>query len=201
MTSLCSDADRTSVGWVSPDNVERILADSWKSRNQEKRRRYLSDAEVTSSAFKDQNRFLPMVIAVVGLVFLLLASNRRREKQADDLRAAEGHPALKRIRAEVDRIADGDLRSRAEAVLANLVDAFAGVDLDALPAPSISLTEGGTLLLEWTRGLVRVGINVEPLAVDSGWYFVSLKPGAQGSMSGTIQDLDSKALFTRFLTA
>jgi hypothetical protein len=68
-----------------------------------------------------------------------------------------------------------------------------------IPSPAAVVADDGALLLEWTKGRRRMGINIEKQPAESDWYFVSLEPERLSSASGTMADLDLPALLRRLL--
>jgi hypothetical protein len=61
--------------------------------------------------------------------------------------------------------------------------------LSHIPALHAHVLEDGSVILEWVFPDFRVGFNIEPNRVDSGWNFVSGKKLNELSASGQLKDM------------
>ncbi len=189
-------ADLTSV-MVPPSVVDQVLADSWK------RARYVSDADESSAAGGSLKLGWKEVLALAAIVFVLVwVYNTFKSKAKGAVPAGEcdtnrrNLETLEPIRATLSDLTDGSIKERALEVQRKLDEAVGRLGTN-LPPPAVVVADDGALLLEWTKGDRRVGINVEKVAADSGWYFVSVEPGRFSSASGTMADLDPSELLSR----
>ena len=192
-----SNADLTSV-MVPSMVVDKVLADSWE------RARYVSDAD-ESSATKGNDKIrwqnVLAFFAVVAVFFWASKEYTRKTRAASSPNKAEKETAkpdiLAPIRSSIARIGDTMIQLRAIGILERLSEAIGGDWAADLPLPAAVVADDGALLLEWTKGSRRVGINIEKEAAESGWYFVSLEPELFSSASGTMADLDIPALLRK----
>jgi len=191
-----SNADLTSV-MIPSMVVDKVLADSWE------RARYVSDAD-ESSATKGSSKIrwqdVLAFFAVIAVFFWAFKEYTRKTKAAASPNADKGTgkpDLLSPIRSAIARIGDATIQFRAIGILERLSDVIGGEWANGLPLPAAVVADDGALLVEWTKGSRRVGLNVEKEAAESGWYFVSLEPARFSSASGTMADLDLPALLRR----
>lgn len=98
---------------------------------------------------------------------------------------------------ETLRSLSADMGSRAKAVVDRLATELARMKLEGLREFQANIGSDGALLIEWTIGRRRLGINLEPKPADSSWYYVSIDPDRVASASGPMTDLDLPLLLRR----
>ena len=84
-----------------------------------------------------------------------------------------------------------------DGLLSGLIIAPMDAGPNDLPKPNLVWGDDGAVLIEWTSGRRRIGINIEAIAAESSWYFVSLDPSSASSASGPLSELDALNLFER----
>lgn len=63
-----------------------------------------------------------------------------------------------------------------------------------LPTPDLSLSEDGSVAVEWVLSDRRLGFSLSPDDKESGWYFASLPESGGLSASGHLSVLDMRQL-------
>jgi hypothetical protein len=193
-----SNADLTSV-MIPSMVVDKVLADSWE------RARYVSDADessATEGSAKIRWQDVLAFFAVIAVFFWAFKEYSRKTKAASSPSTDQGAAKPDRlvpIRSAISRIGDATIQVRAIEMLDRLSVAIRGDWTADIPSPAAVVADDGALLLEWTKGRRRMGINIEKQPTESGWYFVSLEPDRLSSASGTMADLDLPALLRRLL--
>jgi len=200
MTQLTADASSTSAIWMSPSELEGILATTWTTPPIPPIRPLKSDSEVRALGWGSEKGFTALVAFAV-LAFIALSRRSRPELITGAPLQRRPQPAtnidiLNAVRATVTGLT-GDIADRANVMVDRLTTELARMNLEGLPPMHASVGGDGAILIEWTRGRRRVGISLEARPQDSSWYYVSFDGDRPSSASGPISDLDLPLLLRR----
>lgn len=182
---------------MTQSDLSRLLDESWRDRMAQKRQTgYCSDAELSSAKGSGAITFLASVDTFAWLARCSVGMGVARGSLSG-FGFVHASPHLNAARATVERLENAEIRGRAFAVIDMLDVTLAVFEESDLPKPHVVLGDDGAVLMEWTIGRRRIGINVEAIPVESGWYFVSLDPNSPSSASGPLSELEPSTLFRR----
>lgn len=104
-------------------------------------------------------------------------------------------PAFAAAREALQSVRDLGVREQCASLLDALADRFVERDFGYLPHLSVSETEAGAALLEWTLPSRRLGFTLEPDKAESGWYFATTDPQPEAKF-GFMATADLSALLS-----
>ncbi|MBW8003312.1 MAG: hypothetical protein FVQ80_15080 [Planctomycetes bacterium] len=96
-------------------------------------------------------------------------------------------------------VSDKEVAASAERLMLDIqsiIDTFhkSGIETSTMPTLQVFSPDDGSVLLEWSTDIFKVGLTVEPKADDSGWYFVSSKALGEIAASGFVSEINTKRL-------
>jgi hypothetical protein len=205
MTTLESNSAATSAGPMTSSEIDQILAAHWK-KTPLPPISFKSDSEAQSSGGSTDRKAAAIMFFVFALAMLAFLGRRPRTQtgtapvKPEDGRAnPDVDRMLSSARTSLSAITGADVRARAAEIVNRLATELGRIDLAGLPTIHAMASDDGAFLLEWTIGRRRLGLNVEPQADDSSWYFVSLDPDALESASSAIAHLDLPLVLRRLV--
>lgn len=205
MTQLQTDASATSAIWMTPSEIDRLLAATWRTPPTPPIRSLKSDSEDRASVWPSEVGAIAL-FTIAAIAFIAFA----RRSRADQPRVLPPEPGphriavdngiriLEPVRNELSRVT-ADIAERAKGVVHRLATELARIDTAGLPSIQADVGRDGAFLIEWTNGRRRLGINVERTSVDSSWYYVSLDADRPTSASGPLSDFDLPVLLRRII--
>lgn len=197
---LTADASSTSAVWLSPGELEGILAATWRTPPTPPVRPLKSDSEGRASGWTSEKGVLTVIVVAAALAFVAW-SRRSRPQVAPAHPPVLPHPTtdlsiLDPVRATLAPLT-GEVADRARDVAGRLATELGRMNLDGLPPIHANVGMDGAILVEWTHRRRRLGINIEAKSQESSWYFVSFDPDRASSASGPLSDLDLPVLLRR----
>jgi hypothetical protein len=205
MTTLQTDAATTSTRWMTPNDLDRILASTWKTVPSAPPRSFGSDAEVRSSVQSAEKMFAAFFALGVLVTFATLVRRVSSISQPGRLRspvprpAAKGDRLLESVRRSLGELSAADVQQRAAGMVDRLATELGRLTLTGLPDVHSNVGTDGAFLIEWTVGRRRIGLNIEPQASESSWYYASVDPAEVASASGSLTELDLPVLLRRLV--
>lgn len=119
-----------------------------------------------------------------------------------------GHDVLRIIEQllrTLNETKNASIVEEAKDLISNIVE-FAldlqrlNVDISNIPSLYALNLEDGSLLIEWLFPNYRIGFSIEPNIKDSSWYLVSTVELIDYNTSGTLSNVDKKALLVELLS-
>ncbi len=204
MTTLQPDAATTSVIWMTPKEIDRILSARGTTAPVPGVRSFRSDADVRSSG-QPTKEFWAALVLGAALVSFLAALRPRSVAQpavpaARAPRSQSGADGLvEQVRHGLSELSVEDTRRRASEITERLSTELGRLTLDGLPPLHSNVGSGGAFLIEWTIGRRRIGLNIEPDPRDSSWFYVSMDGSDVASSCGPLTELDLPVLLRRLV--
>ncbi len=205
MTKLQADASTTSAIWMTPSEIDGILAATWGTPPTPPVRTLTSDSEVPGSGWALERGFADLLTELAAIFVAGVGRRARADLAAEATPQPESRPVaeatltiLDPVRAQLNNLS-ATVAARAKVVVDRLTTELARIDVEGLPPIYASVGDDGAFLVEWTLGRRRLGLNVEAKPDDSSWYYISFDPGHVASATGPLSDLDLPLLLRRLI--